>query len=1102
MKNSNQNPWAGLASYEDPAKSKLKLKFCGRDNDIYDVARMIDDNLLLILYGKSGIGKTSLLNAGVFPKLRLEQYLPVSLRLGTLEDGTSYQEAIISAVKNAVEEVHGITNTYPVVEEQTDNQRPDRLWNFFARNHFSDAEQQPLFPVVVLDQFEEVLRNISAEHVVKVQTLLNQLQYLIDESHALSDCIVDGTEYFYDYNFRFVISIREDELYLLEDNIDNLSLSMFRNCRYRLRSMKPNQARQVISIGIDEGCIKEEQASHIEDIIIDLLTKGGTSSEIDPLLLSLICSKTFSIKKEEFITQNDLQYWGDGTNLLEKYYEDATSGLNTRQKSFLQSLVTDDSVGTRKRSSKKRAESQLGPIEFNKLTKGDNILLTVNEASSTIELIHDMLCPVIQQSKEDLIKKKNDAILSLLLGIIALFGVYSLHNCLFHLLVEENSVYYYALSLCSFFIFAPIICTSLINQIKTSRIATIILTALIIVPTIIFRKDDNIDTFVINIAYVMCAFCLAFFLFAFRKQEFKETKKPWDSIPLKLYFFIMLSYLFIESVFGSYWGTVRKINYCIPARSSWGLFLLPIFAVHITNRILNNGKKIKPVLVYGLMLITLLLACNAVFERMLPLTIIILLFAAFVFCLWFVYRDTKIRQKTAAIALNTLVLLLTFACNLGFNVFAIKYSSVKQIYPCSWTSVLVQDSRGKTGILGANGDTIVPCILQQKNDSINFYVIENNTPPYYDGLVHSNFNKDKADTVIINKKFMSSLLDIKLKNANLSKEDKIYNSVSFEVFKELRSAIIRHGAFGVPYDATGIPTLDSLTNLQNKKYLSFCDSIKKKIEDDNPLLEKDMQNFVVNLTRNLYVLHLNEILADSLNKLDYTTKQNIMEHYLPILLPIIFDEGKVVFASKFSFDSNHVQYSEDTILSIQYKELQDESLIGWFKMLYAVTMMDVGLHVKDYEKSIYHNLLMKATATRKDTRAVNDTVYSLVMERNEFTNNTPLDEVFKRTITTAFQLLSGYITNDPMAGHSERCIQICEYLYVIGRFRNYEMDGCTETLDSIIKEKKEYYDLRLNKKTNEDGIQNPLYYSIKATDSLLYINSLYDTIKAADSIGN
>ena len=67
-----QNPWAGLSSYEDPARSSRQLKFCGRDEATYDVTQLIDDNFLVTLYGKSGIGKTSLLNAGVFPALRRE----------------------------------------------------------------------------------------------------------------------------------------------------------------------------------------------------------------------------------------------------------------------------------------------------------------------------------------------------------------------------------------------------------------------------------------------------------------------------------------------------------------------------------------------------------------------------------------------------------------------------------------------------------------------------------------------------------------------------------------------------------------------------------------------------------------------------------------------------------------------------------------------------------------------------------------------------------------------------------------------------------------------------------------------------------------------
>ena len=55
------NPWAGLASYEDPKTARQKLKFCGRDDDSYDLARLIMGNVFVTLYGKSGIGKTSLL---------------------------------------------------------------------------------------------------------------------------------------------------------------------------------------------------------------------------------------------------------------------------------------------------------------------------------------------------------------------------------------------------------------------------------------------------------------------------------------------------------------------------------------------------------------------------------------------------------------------------------------------------------------------------------------------------------------------------------------------------------------------------------------------------------------------------------------------------------------------------------------------------------------------------------------------------------------------------------------------------------------------------------------------------------------------------------
>ena len=36
---------------------------------------------LTVLFGQSGLGKSSLLQAGLFPRLRAERYLPVAIRL-------------------------------------------------------------------------------------------------------------------------------------------------------------------------------------------------------------------------------------------------------------------------------------------------------------------------------------------------------------------------------------------------------------------------------------------------------------------------------------------------------------------------------------------------------------------------------------------------------------------------------------------------------------------------------------------------------------------------------------------------------------------------------------------------------------------------------------------------------------------------------------------------------------------------------------------------------------------------------------------------------------------------------------------------------------
>lgn len=70
------SPWNELDYYKEGQP------IYGRDEDIRKISNSICQNLQTTLYGQSGIGKSSLLFAGIFPILRNEDYFPMFIRLG------------------------------------------------------------------------------------------------------------------------------------------------------------------------------------------------------------------------------------------------------------------------------------------------------------------------------------------------------------------------------------------------------------------------------------------------------------------------------------------------------------------------------------------------------------------------------------------------------------------------------------------------------------------------------------------------------------------------------------------------------------------------------------------------------------------------------------------------------------------------------------------------------------------------------------------------------------------------------------------------------------------------------------------------------------
>jgi len=93
-----ENPWLGLFSYSEESSPY----FQGREEETAELARRVQNKLLTVLFGQSGLGKTSLLHAGLVPRLRAEGYCPVYVRIDYAPGSPAPSEQIKRAVFRAI----------------------------------------------------------------------------------------------------------------------------------------------------------------------------------------------------------------------------------------------------------------------------------------------------------------------------------------------------------------------------------------------------------------------------------------------------------------------------------------------------------------------------------------------------------------------------------------------------------------------------------------------------------------------------------------------------------------------------------------------------------------------------------------------------------------------------------------------------------------------------------------------------------------------------------------------------------------------------------------------------------------------------------------
>lgn len=401
----NYNPWRGLASYKDPQNSKHEYKFCGRRMETVELVKLVDNSLFVTLYGRTGVGKTSLLNAGVFPILRQRGYFPVYIRLSQESTDKSYAEAIVRKI-----EASGLVISNSVETSIDDSASATYLWSYFHTTRF-EYEGKEVYPVVVLDQFEEIF----FFHKEKADLLLQQVYALLTDNLVLPEGYSAAT------NYRFIASIREDNLYLLEDRIDELSLQLYKDNRYRLR---PLGARAAAAAILEPGekyiVVDAEEASRIVEKIIDVSKdEDGT---ISSLILSLICSLMYEQAAKlnagkPLISASLVPASRENTDrLLADFYLGNTTKV--QRKLIEENLLTDDGH---------RVAARIDLPDREKLLSGGKRILQIVETDKgeKIEIVHDRMAEVIymQRRKRDSNKFRNLLRVIVVLALIGAAGI-------------------------------------------------------------------------------------------------------------------------------------------------------------------------------------------------------------------------------------------------------------------------------------------------------------------------------------------------------------------------------------------------------------------------------------------------------------------------------------------------------------------------------------------------------------------------------------------------------------------------------------------------------------------------------------------------------
>ena len=356
-----------------------EISASGREQDVKKLRGRIAQNQykLTIIHGQSGVGKSSILQAGLIPALQQEtidakQVLPILLRAYT-----NWVEKLGECLNLNISNIH----YSPIIQQLRKN------------------NQNNLLTVLIFDQFEEFF------FVYKEQTERQPFYDFLRQCLDIPD-------------LKIVLSLREDYLhYLLElerkfanledTDIVNSTDILSKSIRYYLGNFIPQDAKEVFT-----SLTKRSKYPLNKDLITKLVQDlAGDIGEIRPIELQIVGTQ---LENQKITTLGKYQEVGNKEALVQGFLQNVIKDCgeeNEKLAKLVLYLLTDDN---KTRPLKTHAELFkeldlfVDHIEFDELelvleilVKSGLVLLIQESPENRYQLVHDYLVDFIRQQQKD-----------------------------------------------------------------------------------------------------------------------------------------------------------------------------------------------------------------------------------------------------------------------------------------------------------------------------------------------------------------------------------------------------------------------------------------------------------------------------------------------------------------------------------------------------------------------------------------------------------------------------------------------------------------------------------------------------------------------------